>query len=429
MKKIRLSFPRKLWIFGLPLLLLPFSVRAREARSFFRSAAIFIRPKSASSAQTLQERYAATIGSQYASNLVRLKSDKVSLALPAENEKGDTLMVASKPECLEEASPRVVPDANLQTQVASRRSADSQAIPHPGSIVDSRSTSIPFQLTDSLIYMQASLNGSQALWMMLDTGSSVTVFDESVSKTLGLRFLSEGSAYGPGQGSPQKLAFANHAILQLAGAELDDQTVATLPLEWFSRESGRTTDGFLGSNIFRNYVVEIDYANQVLRLHDPATYSYSGSGQRLPIQFIWDNIPSVRAEVVAQDGTAIAGTFSIDSGATTAIWLTKAFSDAHPEFLSLPNTIEVPNVVAVGGELSTRLGHVPAVRLGGFLVSNPLTQFSQNTSGIFATPGLAGIIGAQMLSRFKVILDYQHMEMILEPAEYLGDACERERMA
>ena len=101
MKKTRPSFPRKLWIFGLPLALLPFSVRAGEVRSFFRSAAVFIREgKSASSAQTLQGRYATTISSQYASNLVRLKSDKVSLALPAENEKADTLMVASKPECL-----------------------------------------------------------------------------------------------------------------------------------------------------------------------------------------------------------------------------------------------------------------------------------------------------------------------------------------
>jgi len=128
-----------------------------------------------------------------------------------------------------------------------------------------------------------------------------------------------------------------------------------------SRQVGRRTDGFLGSNVFRNYVVEIDYANQVLRLHDPAAYSYSGSGQRLPLQFIWDDIPTVRAEVVAQDGTAITGVFLVDSGATTAICLTKAFSNEHPEFLSAHETIEVPNVVAVGGELSapprTRAGH------------------------------------------------------------------------
>ena len=399
MKKRRISFPRKLWIFGLPLALVPFSVRAGEVRSFFRSAAIFIRgDKSGSSARTWQERYATAIES--------------------------TSIVASKRECLGDSLQRIMSETKVQTQVASQCSADSQMIPLSGSIGEVRSTSIHFQLTDSLIFMQASLNGSQPLWMILDTGSSVTVFDESVSKTLGLQFIGEGNVYGPGQGSAQKLAFASHAALRLADAELDDQTVATMPLDWFSRELGRTTDGFLGSNIIRNYVVEIDYANQVLRLLDPATYSYSGSGQRLPLQFIWDNIPTVRAEVVAQDGTAISGVFLIDSGATTAIWLTKAFSETHPDFQFMPETIQVRNVVAVGGELSTRLGRLPAVRLGGFVVSNPSAQFSQSSSGIFATPGLAGTIGAQMLRRFTVILDYPHMEMILEPNGHFGDPSE-----
>jgi len=417
-----LSFPGKVWRFALLLALLPLAVRAGEVRSFFRSAAILIRGgKSALSARILQERSATAIESPYASNLVTRNSDKVLLALPAGREKAETLIVAIKREPLVNSSQRIMPEAKIQTQVASRQSADSQVIPISCSIGEVRSTSIHFQLTDSLIFMQASLNGSQPLWMILDTGSSVTVFDESVSKTLGLRFNGERNVYGPGQGSAQKLAFASHAALRLADAELDDQTVATMPLDWFSRELGRTTDGFLGSNIIRNYVVEIDYANQVLRLLDPATYSYAGPGQRLPLQFIWDNIPSVRAEVVAQDGTAITGIFLIDSGATTAIWLTKAFSEAHPEFLSIPETIEVRNVVAVGGALSTRLGRLPAVRLGGFVVANPSAQFSQNSSGIFATPGLAGTIGAQMLRRFKVVLDYPHMEMILEPNEHFNE--------
>jgi hypothetical protein len=74
----------------------------------------------------------------------------------------------------------------------------------------------------------------------------------------------------------------------------------------------------------------------------------------------------------------------------------------------------LPNVAAVGGELSARLGRVPAIRLGGFVVSNPLTQFSQNTSGILANPDLAGIIGAQTLRRFRVVFDYAHGEMILD---------------
>ena len=113
--------------------------------------------------------------------------------------------------------------------------------------------------------------------------------------------------------------------------------------------------------------------------------------------------------------------FLIDSGATTAIWLTKAFINEHPEFLSAHETIEVPNVVAVGGELSARLGRVPAIRLGAFLVPMPLTQFTQNTSGIFATSDIAGTIGAQMLRRFTVIFDYARREMIIEPNEHFSD--------
>jgi len=89
-------------------------------------------------------------------------------------------------------------------------------------ISEMSSAPIPFQLADSLIYIQASINGSHLLWMMLDTGSSVTVFDETVSKMLGIRFLGEGNVDGPGQGSVQKLAFANHATLMFAGEELGD---------------------------------------------------------------------------------------------------------------------------------------------------------------------------------------------------------------
>lgn len=425
MKMRNLLFPGFVWIFSLLLALLPSSVKAGEMRSFFRYAAILTRGGiSEGSARILRLHHAITVHAQSAKGwpIGTRNRNEVVLALPHGSGRTEALIDASGSKCSGGGSGTITSAANLQMHFVSHHSRASKTIPTSHSISNTISAPIYFQLADGLIYMQASLNGSQPLWMMLDTGSSVTVFDEPLSKTLGIRFLGEGDAYGPGQGSAQKLAFANHATLSFAGAELSDQTVATLPLEWFSLEVGRSTDGFLGSNIFRNYVVEIDYANQVLHLYDPAAYSYSGSGQRLPLQFMWDNIPSVQAEVVTQDGTAITGTFLIDSGATTAIWLTRAFSEAHPEFLSAQETIDVPNVVVVGGELSTHLGRVPAIKLGGFVVSNPLTQFSQNTSGIWATPDLAGIIGAQMLRRFKVTFDYPHGEMILEPNEHFGDS-------
>ena len=408
MKKKNASFPLNVWILTLFLTFLALSMKVPEVTSSFRYGATFVRDREwVASARTLEERYSAAVDVQNANDLGIQSDMRVFLTLPAGSTKAETRIDTNKNVCSGKISQASDPEAIMKTQLVPQDSAVSP--------------SIHFQLANSLIYVQASLNGSAPLWVILDTGSSFTVIDESVLKMLGLQFAGEGDAYGPGQGSRQKVAFANHTTLMFAGVNLGNQTVATLPLDWFSRELGRSVDGFLGSNVFRNYVVEIDYANQVLRLHDPATFSYSGSGQRLPLAFRWDNIPSVQAEVRAQDGTAIQGTFLIDSGATTAVWLTRRFSEAHPEFLSGEQTIEVPNVVAVGGELRARLGRLAAVRLGTFEISMPLTQFSQNTSGILATPDLAGIIGAQTLRRFTVIFDYPHREMILEPNEHFGE--------
>jgi hypothetical protein len=383
-----------LWILSLCLGLLPFSVKAGDFQPFFQRAVILTRrSSSAPSTGTAVAHYLTPIAQRRNGRPTVIGKEVVS-ALPADHESSGSVLQASDRNRL------------VSTPVMSaERPSGANSMP------------ISFQLEDSLIYVQASLNGSAPLWMMLDTGSSLTVFDESVSRTLGAQLVGEGNAYGPGQGSAQKLSYSKHATLGFAGVELSDQTVATLPLEWFSCEVGRDTDGFLGSNVFRNYVVEIDYSNQLLRLYHPTNYLYSGPGEHLPLRFIWNDIPTVQAEVVRSDGTAIPGTFIVDSGATTAIWLTKGFNDAHPELLAAQESTEKHSVVVVGGDVNASVGHVWAIRLGGFVVPMPPTQFLQNTSGIFAAPGLAGTIGAQMLSRFKVIFDYTHGEMILESRE------------
>lgn len=412
------------WIFSVLLTLFPFSSRAAKIVPALRYAATLARGRNQEpSTWVSRGTYPTASDWRYTHLWPELRHTPENVALnsflgsgglpPREVETNHSKRSALGASATSSRIPGQCDDSPLSSATADT--------PVTSPTTSRNSQPIPFQLADGLIYMQASLNGSSPLWVILDTGSSYTVIDASVSKMLGLDFRGDGIAYGPGQGSTQEFAFAGHATLMFAGAELDDQTVATLPLEWFSQELGRRVDGFLGSNIFQNYVVEIDYANQLLRFHDPASYSYSGSGEHFPIEFVWDNIPSVRAEVLTPDGTAIQGVFLVDSGATTAIWLSRAFSDTHPEFLSAQETIEVPNVVAVGGEFSARLGRVPAVRLGKFLVSMPLAQFSQNTSGIFATPGLAGTIGAETLRRFTVIFDYPHREMILEPNKGFSD--------
>jgi len=77
-------------------------------------------------------------------------------------------------------------------------------------------------------------------------------------------FLGEGNVDGPGEGCPLKNgAYAQIHTLMVWGKDWEIKLWATLPLgEGFSPPSGPTPDGFLGSNVFRNYVVEMTYGSK-----------------------------------------------------------------------------------------------------------------------------------------------------------------------
>ncbi len=68
-----------------------------------------------------------------------------------------------------------------------------------------------------------------------------------------------------------------------------------------------------------------------------------------------------------------------------------------------------------GGEITGRIGRVSELKIGTFRIKNPITLFSQDKAGAFASSALAGNIGAQVAGKFKIFLDYSHERIIFEP--------------
>src|SRR5262249_39412907 len=77
--------------------------------------------------------------------------------------------------------------------------------------------------------------------------------------------------------------------------------------------------------------------------------------------------------------------------------------------------------MGVGGEASMTIGRLDALRLGPFAFSQPVVGFSRATQGATASDARDGIMGAEVLRRFTVTLDYPHRRVILEPNGRLGD--------
>ena len=71
--------------------------------------------------------------------------------------------------------------------------------------------------------------------------------------------------------------------------------------------------------------------------------------------------------------------------------------------------------MGVGGEAAVMIGRIDALWLGPFVFSQPVVGFSRASQGATASDARDGIMGAEVLRRFTVILDDPHQHVIFQP--------------
>ena len=59
----------------------------------------------------------------------------------------------------------------------------------------------------------------------------------------------------------------------------------------------------------------------------------------------------------------------------------------------------------LGGASRADIGRLAELRLGSIRLAAPVALFSRDTSGFFSWSGRAGVIGTEVLRRFRVLLD------------------------
>lgn len=285
----------------------------------------------------------------------------------------------------------------------------------PGPVV------IPFELVTRHILIRVRINNSAPLWFIFDTGDKVAIVDSGRARSLGLNLRGETNVGGAGAGT-LKGSYVRDASLNVVGVEGNPQPVVlAIPLDGLQPRFGHDIDGIIGADFIKQFVVEVDYPARVLRLHDKDRFFYSGSGEIIPLTFINGGHPVIEAEITVTGRPAIKGKFVIDIGSGGSLALHRPF--VEKENLPGPSqkTLRAMGGGGVGGKVTGRSGRVAELRFGKFQIDNPLTLFSEDRSGAFASSQLQGNIGALILAKFKVFLDYGHNRMILEPNASLKD--------
>ncbi len=249
-----------------------------------------------------------------------------------------------------------------------------------------------------------SLNGTNKLSFLLDTGYTMTMVHPELVEMLQLRRAGEITINGIA--GEERAPTYEGAAFELGAAKYSPRRVGA------ARDgvSRRRRDGILGSGVFRQFVVAIDFQRAQLTLYSPTNFHYPGSGEIIPLRFRRSSTPTVSATINGTNGQPVHGEFEIDTGCDSGVCLGHDFIAAN--HLLGDSETRAGGKFGVGGGVKTRSGHLPELQLGGAKIEKPQTDFFLEGSPV--DPGLAGHIGIGALRHFKVIFDYSRQRMILE---------------
>lgn len=274
---------------------------------------------------------------------------------------------------------------------------------------------IPFKLINNHLILPVSINGSAPLDVALDTGmpaaglaiyggSSTDELDLDINPTIEAQV---GGAGGTGRRMMAKIAM-NESIA-LAGLEIEGTRVIIMPE--MSDFSGYH-DGIIGYTLFSRFVVEIDYDEMLLRLHDPASYEAAAGAHVVPITFE-GNLPYVMTRLVSYGREPVDTKVVVDLGASHAISL----NTDHSEDIVLPEeTLSAVIGRGLSGPVRGEVGRIAELGLGDARLRDVVATFPvsehQNLRGV---DSLGGNLGSDVLRRFNTTFDYSGERLVLVP--------------
>jgi hypothetical protein len=276
---------------------------------------------------------------------------------------------------------------------------------------------IPFQWHSNLIIVPVTINGSDTLNFILDTGISMTLLtDPKAANAMDLHYVRKVDITGVGQGSSLEALVAINNKINLMGIEAKGQSIVTLSEDvlHLSNYVGIPIHGVFGFDIFRQFVVKIDFHQKILTLYRPEHYEYRGKGEKIPIS-IEDAKPYLLAKAIWADNREVPIKVILDTGAGHALSLDMGTS----EHIQLPDKIVRAQLGrGLNGIITGSLGRLEKVLIGKFELQNVITSFPDTNSAaaqIAKRVNRQGNIGCELLRRFDVVFDYSRNYIVLKP--------------
>jgi hypothetical protein len=294
----------------------------------------------------------------------------------------------------------------INTDVGGRMRVPTQSV-HDFSIAGGTTTTVPLQVINNHLYLSVMLDGRGPYTFVLDSGGNYIVTPD-VANALAAKSSGGVALQGLGSGS-ESAGFTHIASIGVGSAVVRNQYVLVLPIATgFGMAEGLHIDGMLGYEFLARFITTIDYAGSKLTLTIPAGAIAAPAGAATIPFYIDGWIPRIPITVA---GVSTSG--EVDTGSRMGLSLSSPFVAAQPAIGALAKTSPVVTGFGVGGPAYARLGRIPAIQIGPYVVSNGVADFSVETKGALADPYNPANIGGAIWRRFTVTFDYRHQQLYL----------------
>jgi hypothetical protein len=277
-----------------------------------------------------------------------------------------------------------------------------------GEVVQSNfDTTIPYEKFRNWMLVDVKINGSSKTYKFLFDSGAVTLVTPELAKVLGLKVKAKQSV-GSSTNQRRKTGFTRIDNINIGGIDFKDIGAVIIGLDQSPDMKclGEKVDGFIGANLMKHAIWQIDYEKNTLQFTDNLKkISISEKHYTIPFEPTTQATPKIKVPLFGKKVKA-----SFDTGKIGGIGLNKRYFK-HVNF-------ENDSVTAIRGYGVTGSGIFGAVEDTMHIVrieDFKWHDFTADTMYMSVAAKSSNLVGNQFFKNFRVTVNWQDNTLKLEP--------------
>ncbi|MEZ4792038.1 MAG: aspartyl protease family protein [Gelidibacter sp.] len=276
-------------------------------------------------------------------------------------------------------------------------------------LMNTNKDKIHFRLINNLIVIPVEVNGVK-LSFLLDSGVSKPILFNiiNLSDSLQINHLETVYLRGLGAEGTIEALKSKGNILKIGKAINVNQEVYVVFDEGinFTPRLGIPIHGIIGYDVFKDFIVEINYSSKSMKLHKPSAYRYRKCKKCRTFELTLSHNKPYIDGMVEIDSVPIPVKLLIDSGGSDALWL---FEDDEKGIMPIGDKyFEDYLGKGLSGSVYGKRSKIKSFSLQDFKFEDVNVAFPDSSSISIARKfkDRSGSISGELLRRFNIIFDY-----------------------